>query len=66
MPLGVQSYAPAASPPVKRPVHVMHETGRDSKPGVEENIDPTGIRSPDRPAHSHVHSVKRKKKQHDA
>ena len=49
-----QRHAPAALPRVRDPVPIIQEAGCAPEPvwmGVE-NIAPTGIRSPDRPAHS--------------
>ena len=49
-----QRHAPAAFTPGKDPVPIVQEDGWDPGPGWTgaENLDPTGIRSPDRPARS--------------
>jgi hypothetical protein len=48
----VQRHAPAAIYPGKDPVTVVQESGWDQGPvwTDAENLTPTGIRSPDRPA----------------
>ena len=54
MGVGVQHHAPTALPPGNNPVPIVQEAGwapRLDWTGAE-NIAPTGIRSPDRPAHS--------------
>ena len=54
MGVGSQRHAPAALPPVKKPVPIVWEAGWAPGPfwtGVE-NFAPTGIRSHDRPARS--------------
>ena len=54
MGLGGQRHAPDALPPEKNPVPIVQEAGW--APGTvwtgAENLAPTGIRSPDRPARS--------------
>ena len=54
MGMGGQRHAPAALPPGKNPVPIVEEAGWVPGPvwTSEENLAPTGIRSPDRPAHS--------------
>ena len=54
MGVGSQRHAPTALPPGKDPVPILQEAGWASGPGWTgaENLAPTGIRSPDRPAHS--------------
>jgi len=54
MELGGQRHAPAALPPGKDPVPIVQEAGWAPGPVSTdaENLDPTGIRSPDRPARS--------------
>jgi hypothetical protein len=49
-----QRHAPAALYPVKDPVPIVQETGWAPGPvwTGAENLAPTGIRSPDRPARS--------------
>ena len=51
MEVGGQRHAPAAFTPGKDPVPIVQEAGWASGPiwAVEENLAPTGIRSPDRP-----------------
>jgi len=51
-----QRHAPAALYPGKDPVPIVQEAGWDPGPvwTGEENLVPTGIRSPDRPARSSV------------
>ena len=54
MGVGGQRHTPAALPPGKDPVPTVQEVGWAPGPvwtGVE-NLAPTGIRSPDRPARS--------------
>ena len=56
MGVGGQHHSPAALPPGKDPVPIVQEAGWAPGPvwtGVE-NLAPTGIRSPDRPARSVV------------
>ena len=52
--VGGQRHAPAAFTPVKDPVPIVQEAGRAPGPVWigGENLTPTGIRSPDRPARS--------------
>ena len=54
--LGGQHHAPAALPTGKDPVSIVQDTGWAPGPvwSVRKNLTPTGIRSPDRPAHSAV------------
>ena len=54
MGVGGQHYAPAALPPGKDPVPIVQEAGLASGSvwTGAENLAPTGIRSPDRPARS--------------
>jgi len=55
MGVGGQRYAPAALPPGRDPVPIVQEAGWASElvwTGAE-NLVPTGILSPDRPARSH-------------
>ena len=49
-----QRHAPAALYPGKYPVPIVQEAGWASEPAwtAVENLAPTGIRSPDRPARS--------------
>ena len=52
---GGQSHVPAASTPGKDPVPIVQEVGWSTGPvwTGAENLAPIGIRSPDRPVHSH-------------
>jgi len=52
--MGGQRHAPAALPPGKDPVPIVYEAGWAPGPvwTGEENLAPTGIRSPDRLARS--------------
>ena len=52
MGVGGQRHAPAALPPGKDPVPIVQEAGWAPGPvwTGAENLAPTGIRSPDRPA----------------
>jgi hypothetical protein len=52
--VGGQRHAPAAFTPGKDPVPIVHEAGWAPGPVWigSENLGPTGIRSPDRPARS--------------
>ena len=52
--VGGQRHAPVAFTPEKDPVPIVQEAGWASGPvwTGEENLAPTGIRSPDRPARS--------------
>jgi hypothetical protein len=54
MGVGGQGHAPAAFTPGKDPVPIVREDGWAPGPvwTGAENLAPTGIRSPDRPAHS--------------
>ena len=54
MRVGGQQHSPAASTPAKDPVPIVQETGWAPGPvwTSAENLAPTGIRSPDRPARS--------------
>ena len=54
MGVGGQPHAPAASTPGKEPVPIVQEAGWTPGPvwTSAENLAPTGIRSPDRPARS--------------
>ena len=54
MGVGGQRHAPAALPPGKDPVTIVQEAGWAPGPvwTGAENLTPTGIRSPDRPARS--------------
>jgi hypothetical protein len=56
MGVGGQRHAPAALPPGKDPVPIVCEV--EWAPGPvwtgAENLAPTGVRSPDRPAHSEL------------
>ena len=54
MGVGVQRHAPAALPPRKDPMPIEEEAGWAPGPvwTGAENLAPTGIRSPDRPARS--------------
>ena len=54
MGVGGQHHAPAALPPVKTRCPIVQEAGWAPGPvwTGAENLAPTGIRSPDRPAHS--------------
>ena len=54
MGVSCQRHAPAALPPGKDPVPIVQEAGWALGPVLTgaENLAPTGIRSPDRPARS--------------
>jgi len=54
MGVGGQRHAPASLPPGKDPVLIVQEAGWAPGPvwTGAENLAPTGIRSPDRPARS--------------
>jgi len=54
MGVGGQPHAPAASTPGKDPVQIVQEAGCAPGPVKTgaENLSPTGIRFPDRPARS--------------
>ena len=54
MGVGGQRHAPAALPPGKTPVPIVQEAGWAPRPVWRgaENLAPTGIRSPNRPARS--------------
>jgi hypothetical protein len=54
MGVGGQRQAPAALPPGNDPVPIVQEAGWAPGPAWKgaENLAPTGIRSPDRPARS--------------
>jgi hypothetical protein len=56
MGVGGQRHAPAAFTPWKDPVPIVQEAGWAPRPiwTGAENLVPTGIRSPDHPAHSEL------------